>query len=49
MKHGFIKTAAVTPKIKVADTVYNAEVICKKMQDFIKLMQVNLLKLQRHH
>ena len=33
MKHGFIKTAAVTPKIKVADTVYNAEVICKKMQE----------------
>lgn len=25
MKHGFIKAAAVTPEIKVADTVYNAE------------------------
>lgn len=23
MKHGFIKVAAVTPKIKVADTAYN--------------------------
>ena len=33
MKHGFIKTAAVTPKITVADPVHNAEVICKKMQE----------------
>ena len=31
MKHGFIKTAAVTPKIKVADPVYNAGVICDLM------------------
>lgn len=23
MKHGFVKVAAVTPKIKVADTAYN--------------------------
>lgn len=28
MKQGFIKVAAVTPKIKVADPAYNAEVIC---------------------
>lgn len=28
MKQGFIKVAAVTPKIRVADTVYNAEQIC---------------------
>ncbi len=28
MKHGFIKVAAVTPKIKVADTVYNTGQIC---------------------
>ncbi|NLL76884.1 MAG: NAD(+) synthase [Clostridiales bacterium] len=28
MKHGFIKVAAVTPKIKVADPVFNAEQIC---------------------
>lgn len=27
MKHGFVKTAAVTPKIRVADTVYNTEKI----------------------
>lgn len=27
MKHGFIKAAAVTPEIRVADTVYNAEKI----------------------
>ena len=36
MKHGFIKTAAVTPKIKVADTKYNAEQICKKMDEAIE-------------
>ena len=28
MEHGFIKAAAVTPKIKVADPQYNAEAIC---------------------
>ncbi|MDY5869088.1 MAG: nitrilase-related carbon-nitrogen hydrolase, partial [Lachnospiraceae bacterium] len=28
MKQGFVKVAAVTPKIKVADTVYNAQQIC---------------------
>ena len=27
MKHGFVKVAAATPKIKVADTVYNTEQI----------------------
>lgn len=27
MEHGFVKAAAVTPRIKVADTVYNAEQI----------------------
>ena len=32
MKHGFIKAAAVTPKIKVADPVYNAEIICTEME-----------------
>lgn len=31
MKHGFIRVAAVTPKIKVADPAYNAEVICGKL------------------
>jgi len=28
MKHGFVKVAAVTPKIRVADPVYNARMIC---------------------
>ena len=28
MRQGFVKVAAVTPKIKVADTVYNAQQIC---------------------
>lgn len=28
MKHGFVKVAAVTPKIVVADTAYNADIIC---------------------
>ena len=32
MKHGFLKVAAVTPKIKVADPVYNAAVICKELE-----------------
>ncbi len=31
MEHGFIKVAAVTPKIRVADTVYNAGQICRDM------------------
>lgn len=29
MKQGFVKVAAVTPEIRVADTKYNAESICK--------------------
>ena len=32
MKHGFVKVAAVTPKIKVADPAYNARQICAGMQ-----------------
>ncbi|MDD2971338.1 MAG: NAD(+) synthase [Lachnospiraceae bacterium] len=35
MKHGFVKVAAVTPKIKVADPVYNAQVICEKMDEAV--------------
>ena len=31
MQHGFIKVAAVTPKIRVADPVYNAGVICERL------------------
>jgi len=33
MKHGFIKTAAVIPRIKVADPEYNAAEICKKTEE----------------
>ncbi|MDE6925854.1 MAG: NAD(+) synthase [Acetatifactor sp.] len=33
MKHGFIKAAAVTPKIKVADPSYNAGVICERLEE----------------
>lgn len=33
MKDGFIKAAAVTPKIKVADPAYNAGVICDKLEE----------------
>ncbi len=36
MKHGFIKAAAATPKIKVADTVYNREQICACMDEAVK-------------
>lgn len=31
MKHGFIKAAAVTPKIRVADPVYNTQQICLEL------------------
>lgn len=31
MKHGFIKVAAATPKIKVADTAFNTEEIIRKV------------------
>lgn len=33
MEQGFIKVAAVTPKIKVADPIYNAESICECLQE----------------
>lgn len=33
MKHGFVKAAAVTPKIKVADPVYNSRQICNGMKE----------------
>lgn len=33
MKHGFIKAAAVTPKIKVADTVFNTKAIIEKITE----------------
>ncbi len=33
MKHGFIKAAAVTPKIKVADTQFNTQAIIEKVTE----------------
>jgi len=36
MKYGFIKTAAASPKIKVADTQHNATVIIESIQDAYK-------------
>ena len=33
LKYGFIKTAAASPKIKVADCDYNAEQIIKMLED----------------
>ena len=33
MRHGFIKVAALTPKIRVADPAYNAERICEKLRE----------------
>ena len=33
MKHGFVKVAAVTPKIKVADVKYNAQIICDQLEE----------------
>lgn len=32
MKHGFVKVATVTPKIKVADIDYNCQLICSYME-----------------
>ena len=36
MKDGFIKVAAVTPKIRVADTQYNGELIRKLMEETVE-------------
>lgn len=33
MKDGYIKVAAVTPKVKVADTRYNTDHICEKIRE----------------
>ncbi len=33
MEQGFIKAAAVTPKIRVADPAYNAGVICERLEE----------------
>lgn len=32
MNHGFLKVAAVTPKIKVADPAYNAQAVCGELK-----------------
>ena len=32
MKDGFFRVAAATPEIKVADTVFNREEICKMIE-----------------
>lgn len=37
MQHGFVKAAAVTPKIKVADCEYNAAQVIQKMEEAIQL------------
>ena len=36
MKQGFIKAAAVTPKIKVADPKYNGKLICRLIDEAVK-------------
>ena len=36
MRHGFVKTAAITPKIRVADTVYNGQIIMDSMEEASK-------------
>lgn len=36
MKHGFIKVAAVTPKIRVADPMYNAKEIGKGIEEALR-------------
>ncbi len=33
MRHGFVKVAAVTPDIRVADITYNTEQICRKIRE----------------
>ena len=33
MKHGFIKVAAISPQLKVADVAYNASKICEKIDE----------------
>lgn len=35
MKHGFVKVAAVTPEIRVADVAFNTEQICKMIDETV--------------
>lgn len=37
MKYGFVKVAAVTPELRVADVAYNMEKICKAIDDTASL------------
>ena len=37
MKYGFVKVAAVTPRIKVADTKYNGQLIRDCMEEAQKI------------
>lgn len=36
MKHGFIKVAAITPKIRVADPIYNSEAVCTEIDHAVE-------------
>ena len=33
MRQGFIKVAAATPRIRVADPAYNAKAVCEKLRE----------------
>ena len=33
MEQGFVKVAALTPKIRVADVYYNTEIICEQIKE----------------
>lgn len=35
MKHGYVKVAAVTPDVRVADPVYNTQQICEKIDEAV--------------
>ncbi len=37
MKHGFVKVAAVTPDVRVADTIYNTKQICLAIDEAVSL------------
>ena len=39
MRQGFVKVAAVTPKIRVADTGYNAKVLADAILEHSKIRQ----------
>ena len=41
MKDGFVKAAAATPDIRVADVAYNTENICKKEKPHAFFLLIN--------